>query len=83
MSSEDDLSSALASLPVSDVSTELSNRIRGRAQVVLEHEKQLARRAGFRQASRVYSRALEPALVACACAVYLYWAFSQAAALLH
>lgn len=83
MTPDDDLSSALGSLPVGDVPRPVADRIQGRAHVVLERERQLAERPLLRRASRIYSGAIEPTLVAGACAIYLYWAFSAAFALLH
>jgi hypothetical protein len=83
MSSDDDLLDALGSLPMADVPSERAARIKGRALVVLENERRLAGRPALRRASRLYSNAIEPALVAAACIIYLHWAFSAASAILH
>lgn len=83
MSSEDDLLSALGSLPMADVPDELGERIQKRAHVVLAAERRLAARPGLRRASRIYSRAIEPVLVVSACVVYLGWAASVTLALLR
>lgn len=83
MSSDDDLLSALGSLPVADAPDGVGERIRTRAHVVLAAERRLGARPGLRRASRLYSRAIEPVLVVSACAIYLSWAASVAVALLQ
>jgi hypothetical protein len=83
MSSEDDLDIALGALPVADVDPRLAARIRGRAEVVLRHEERLAGRPGLRRASRMYSRVVEPAVVAGLCIGYVYWGLHATLALFH
>lgn len=81
MSAEDDLESALGSLPVADVDPRLAARIRGRAEIVLRHERHLAERPGLRRASRLYSRLVEPTVVAGLCIGYAYWGLNATLAL--
>lgn len=83
MSSEDDLETALASLPTADVDPRLAARIRGRAEIVLRHEHRLVERPGLRRASRVYSRLVEPTVVAGMCIAYAYWGLNATLALFH
>jgi hypothetical protein len=81
MKSPDDLASQLGALPTSDVGDDVARRIQGRARVVLGREARLAKRPALRGASRLYDGAVEPALVAAACFVYLWWALDQTMAL--
>jgi hypothetical protein len=83
MSSEDELSDALSSLPVADVDPRLAASIRGRARVVLAHEQRFIGRPGLRRASRAYSRVLEPTVVAALCIGYVYWGLNATLALFH
>lgn len=83
MSSEQDLSDALSSLPVADVDPRLAASIQGRARVVLAHEQRFIGRPGLRRASRVYSRVLEPTVVAALCIGYVYWGLNATLALFH
>lgn len=83
MKNEDDIASALGSLPVADIGSDVSRRILGRAHTVLGREQRLAERPFLRRAARFYDGTLEPALAATACCVYLYWAVNVTLALLH
>ncbi len=78
-----DLDERLGSLPTGDVDERLTARIRGRAGAVLSREQKLRGRPGLRRASRVYSRVIEPALVASACVLYAYWGVSATLALMQ
>jgi hypothetical protein len=80
---EDDLLSALGSLPSGDVDARVARRIEKRAHSLLEQERRNLERPGVRRVARLYSRAIEPTLVAGACAIYLYSAFSAVFALLN
>lgn len=81
MTTEDDLASRLGSLPTADVEDAVARRIGGRARVVLGREARLAKRPGLRRASRLYDGTVEPALVATACVVYLWWALDATLAI--
>ncbi|MBE7486333.1 MAG: hypothetical protein HS104_40980 [Polyangiaceae bacterium] len=81
MSTEEELASRLGSLPTADVDGDVARRIGGRARVVLGREARLAKRPALRRASRFYDGAVEPALVATACFVYLWWALDATMAI--
>ncbi|GMV18852.1 MAG: hypothetical protein AMXMBFR56_70760 [Polyangiaceae bacterium] len=49
--------------------------------MVLGREARLAKRPALRRASRFYDGAVEPALVATACFVYLWWALDATMAI--
>lgn len=83
MSSEDDLTLALGSLPVADVDPRVAASIRGRAGIVLAHERKLVGRPGMRRLSRAYSRVLEPTVVVALCISYVYWGLNATLALFH
>jgi hypothetical protein len=83
MSSEDELSVALGSLPVADVDPRVAASIRSRAAVVLAREHELIGRPNLRRASRAYSRVLEPTVVAALCIGYVYWGLNATLALFH
>lgn len=83
MTNEDDLASTLGSLPGADVGDDVARRIQGRARVVLRREARLKESPGLRRASRLYDGTVEPALVATACVVYLWWALDATMALLR
>jgi hypothetical protein len=80
MSSSEDNLQSLAS---HDLDPIIAGRIRRRALAVLESERALAERPALARAARVYSRAIEPALVVGACVVYLGWAAQVTLALLR
>jgi hypothetical protein len=76
------LDEQLAALPPRDVDPWRAERIRRRAQAVLQREAELARRPWLAAAHRVYGRVLEPVLVSAVTCAYLVWALSTAYALL-
>ena len=67
----------------SDVEARVARRIEKRAHSLLEQERRHLEHPGVRRVARLYSRAIEPALVAGACAIYLYSTFSAVFALLN
>lgn len=69
------LARRLAALPVPDVDETAAESIRRRARNLLAHQRRLAGRPWLARANRIYTRYLEPTLVAAAVSVYLGWAF--------
>ncbi len=72
---DDDLDRSLGELPGHDVGAWRREHVRNAAHAAL------ARPASSR-AARLYTRVIEPALVATVCAAHLFWAISAAAAIL-
>jgi hypothetical protein len=70
---EDPLLSELGALPVRPIDDLTGERVRRRAQELLDGER--------RRAARPWMRVAVPAVLASAVAVYLWWAFSFTAAL--
>jgi hypothetical protein len=66
---------ALGGLPPRDVDPWRREQIRRKAQAELRRQAELARRPWLATAARLYTRVLEPALVAGATCAYLAWAF--------
>ena len=60
-----------------DVDDRTAARIRRRSQVALARSTRLSRTPLLASLDRVYNRAIEPALVAAASAVYLAWAIAK------
>jgi hypothetical protein len=66
---------ALDALPPRDVDPWRREQIRRKARAELLRQAELARRPWLAAAGRLYTRVLEPALVAAATCAYLAWAF--------
>ncbi|HZS37898.1 MAG TPA: hypothetical protein VFF06_13770 [Polyangia bacterium] len=83
MSEQDDdpLLRDLARLPARPIDDLTGERVRRRAQAILDEERRLAARPWLRSATRVWSRAVAPALLAGSVGFYLWWSVSFTAAL--
>lgn len=68
-------------LPEHDVDLPASERIRRRAQRAFARRAALAAHPRLARVERLYARAVEPALVTGACALYLAWAAQHVLAL--
>jgi hypothetical protein len=76
------LDAQLAALPARDVDPWRAEQIRRRASAELQRQAELARRPWLAALTRVYGRAIEPALVSAVTCAYLFWALSTAYELL-
>jgi hypothetical protein len=78
---DDPLLRDLARLPARPVDDLTGERVRRRAQAILDGERRLAARPWLRPAANLWSRGLAPALLLGAVGVYLWWAVSFTSAL--
>lgn len=76
---ESALDRALAELPAPDLEPGAAERVRRKAQRVLASEAALRDRPWMRAFDRLWSRRLEPALLAGSSAYYLIWALATVA----
>jgi hypothetical protein len=71
----DGIEDRVASLPVRDVEPASAERIRRRGLAALAYQRRLADRPWLARSERIYTRFVEPALVASVAVIHLAWVF--------
>jgi hypothetical protein len=82
MTGRRDVAEDSMNLPIHDADEETTRRIRARALHVLQRQARLAAHPALARADRLWSRFLEPALVAASAVLFIGWALARVSGLL-